>query len=191
MLEGVRNWWMASKGQQHWIGRLISATPPHPNTTGVKSSPTVALFLPRMRIQINTPWGKTWTLGEAPPNTAETTTSPPLIMPANQPEARDIIDLTTSNPPTPSGLPDAVISGADIPPLTSADETGNTLAVAKPTPPDLLLVIFIHGFKGDDETFGSFPDRLQNILSTSIPSVKVECIVFPQYEVGGPFVSPR
>lgn len=49
--------------------------------------------------------------------------------------------------------------------------------------PDLLLVIFIHGFKGDDQTFAAFPERLQHVLSETIPNVIVECTVFPAYEV--------
>jgi hypothetical protein len=64
---------------------------------------------------------------------------------------------------------------------TETDSTGNPLAVANVS--DLLLVIFIHGFKGDDETFGKFPQRLQHILTETVPSCKVECVVFPAYEV--------
>ena len=49
---------------------------------------------------------------------------------------------------------------------------------------DPLLVVFVHGFKGTDETFGAFPKRLQHILTETIAQVSVECIVFPAYEVG-------
>lgn len=49
---------------------------------------------------------------------------------------------------------------------------------------DLLLVVFVHGFKGTDETFGAFPTRLQHILTETVARVSVECIVFPAYEVG-------
>lgn len=48
---------------------------------------------------------------------------------------------------------------------------------------DLLIVVFVHGFKGTDETFGGFPERLQHILSETISEVAVECLVFPAYEV--------
>ncbi|KAG5221573.1 catalytic protein [Salix suchowensis] len=37
-------------------------------------------------------------------------------------------------------------------------------------------------FKGNDDTFAKFPERLQHTLSQSTPSSKVECIVFPAYE---------
>lgn len=53
----------------------------------------------------------------------------------------------------------------------------------KHTNQDILLVIFIHGFKGTDETFGEFPKRLQHILSETIDNVQVESILFPAYEV--------
>ncbi|THV08377.1 hypothetical protein K435DRAFT_740428 [Dendrothele bispora CBS 962.96] len=67
---------------------------------------------------------------------------------------------------------------------TESDSTGNPLAVAN-TSSDLLLIIFIHGFKGDDETFGKFPQRLHHILTETIPSCNVECAVFPVYETKG------
>jgi len=48
---------------------------------------------------------------------------------------------------------------------------------------ELLLLVFIHGFKGTDETFGDFPKRMEHLLSETIPEVKAESIVFPAYEV--------
>ena len=48
---------------------------------------------------------------------------------------------------------------------------------------ELVLIIFIHGFKGTDSTFHKFPDRLEGVLAEAVPDVKVECIVFPAYEV--------
>ncbi|KAG6880351.1 hypothetical protein C0992_007762 [Termitomyces sp. T32_za158] len=51
---------------------------------------------------------------------------------------------------------------------------------------EVLLVVFVHGFKGDDRTFSDFPDRLQHVLAESTrSSVDVECIVFPVYETKG------
>lgn len=48
---------------------------------------------------------------------------------------------------------------------------------------DLVLVVFIHGFKGTDETFGDFPQRLQHLLSETLERTTVEVVVFPAYEV--------
>ena len=59
----------------------------------------------------------------------------------------------------------------------------------KEPPKDNVLVVFIHGFKGDDETFQHFPDRLQHILSEAISDAVVDCVVFPQYETKGNLVS--
>jgi hypothetical protein len=50
---------------------------------------------------------------------------------------------------------------------------------------ELVLIIFIHGFKGTDSTFGEFPNRLENVLGGTVPGLKAECIVFPAYEVSG------
>lgn len=47
----------------------------------------------------------------------------------------------------------------------------------------MLLVVFVHGFKGTDQSFGNFPQRIQHILAETVPDVTVECLVFPAYEV--------
>ncbi|KAJ3002443.1 hypothetical protein NUW54_g5841 [Trametes sanguinea] len=52
-------------------------------------------------------------------------------------------------------------------------------------PTDLVLIVFIHGFKGTDSTFGEFPKRLQHIVSESLGNATVESIVFPAYETKG------
>lgn len=64
----------------------------------------------------------------------------------------------------------------------ASDSTGNPLAVVNVVS-DLLLIVFIHGFKGDNHTFGKFPERLQHVLTETIPNSTVECTVFPVYEV--------
>ena len=48
---------------------------------------------------------------------------------------------------------------------------------------ELLLLVYIHGFKGTDESFEEFPERLEHMLSETIPDVTVESRVFPAYEV--------
>jgi hypothetical protein len=50
--------------------------------------------------------------------------------------------------------------------------------------PELLLLVFVHGFKGSDNTFSDFPQRLEHNLTKSILDIKVESVVFPAYEVG-------
>jgi hypothetical protein len=58
----------------------------------------------------------------------------------------------------------------------------DTLALTKPEP-EILLLIYIHGFKGTDDTFAEFPERLEHILSETIPHVRIESLIFPAYEV--------
>ncbi|KAA8567915.1 hypothetical protein MFRU_010g00300 [Monilinia fructicola] len=48
-----------------------------------------------------------------------------------------------------------------------------------------LLLCFIHGFKGGDDTFGDFPEHLRAILSRSLPRVNVRILIYPQYETRG------
>ncbi|KAF9481809.1 hypothetical protein BDN70DRAFT_830210 [Pholiota conissans] len=50
---------------------------------------------------------------------------------------------------------------------------------------ELILLIFIHGFKGTDETFGEFPQRIQHLLTETLEHAVVEAIVFPAYETKG------
>jgi hypothetical protein len=51
---------------------------------------------------------------------------------------------------------------------------------------ELVLIIFIHGFKGTDSTFGEFPNRLENVLGGTVPGLKAECIVFPELHLNRP-----
>ncbi|OTB10795.1 hypothetical protein K445DRAFT_78067 [Daldinia sp. EC12] len=51
--------------------------------------------------------------------------------------------------------------------------------------PRTLLLCFIHGFKGDDDTFKTFPIDLQERISKKLPDHNVESIVYPKYETRG------
>ncbi|KAK2466069.1 hypothetical protein APHAL10511_001711 [Amanita phalloides] len=53
------------------------------------------------------------------------------------------------------------------------------------TTSSLLLVIFIHGFKGDDQSFNAFPQRIQHILSESLSDTTIESITFPAWQTKG------
>ncbi|EIN10898.1 hypothetical protein PUNSTDRAFT_125531 [Punctularia strigosozonata HHB-11173 SS5] len=59
------------------------------------------------------------------------------------------------------------------------------MALVSQPPPELLIIVFIHGFKGTDSTFGPFPERLRHVLGETIDNVIVESIVFPAYETKG------
>ncbi|TFK71817.1 hypothetical protein BDN72DRAFT_887503 [Pluteus cervinus] len=58
------------------------------------------------------------------------------------------------------------------------EPTANTKA-------NTLLIVFIHGFKGNSQSFSNFPDRLQHDLTKTLRRVKVECVVYPAYETKG------
>ena len=66
--------------------------------------------------------------------------------------------------------------------MMTTNDSQDALAVTKQNQ-ELVLIIFIHGFKGTNSTFEEFPSRLENILTGSLPGIKAECIVFPAYEV--------
>ncbi|RKF60513.1 putative pgap1-like protein [Erysiphe neolycopersici] len=48
-----------------------------------------------------------------------------------------------------------------------------------------LLLCFIHGFKGGDSTFGSFPEYLKVIVNNALPNIYVHALVYPKYETRG------
>lgn len=48
-----------------------------------------------------------------------------------------------------------------------------------------LLLVFIHGFKGDDDTFGRFPSTLGAHVARALPQLAVRTLVYPQYETRG------
>ncbi|KAK4182174.1 hypothetical protein QBC35DRAFT_191498 [Podospora australis] len=49
----------------------------------------------------------------------------------------------------------------------------------------ILLLCFIHGFKGSDDTFGNFPKHLQDTVSNNLPDDEVTSVVYPRYETKG------
>ncbi|KAI8625919.1 hypothetical protein F5Y19DRAFT_235200 [Xylariaceae sp. FL1651] len=51
--------------------------------------------------------------------------------------------------------------------------------------PRTLLLCFIHGFKGDDDTFRTFPDDLKSQITKQLPDDHVESVVYPKYETKG------
>ncbi|CAI7623756.1 unnamed protein product [Penicillium bialowiezense] len=48
-----------------------------------------------------------------------------------------------------------------------------------------LLLVFIHGFKGGNDTFGTFPEHLRVLASKTLPAVEVVTAVYPKYETKG------
>ncbi|MCJ1462559.1 hypothetical protein MMC07_001161 [Pseudocyphellaria aurata] len=48
-----------------------------------------------------------------------------------------------------------------------------------------LLLCFIHGFKGGDDTFGGFPDHIRALVSHALPKLSVKAVTYPKYETRG------
>ncbi|KAA6408566.1 MAG: hypothetical protein FRX48_07648 [Lasallia pustulata] len=48
-----------------------------------------------------------------------------------------------------------------------------------------LLLCFIHGFKGGDDTFGNFPEHLRALLSHALPNLSVAAVTYPKFETRG------
>ncbi|KAM3080385.1 hypothetical protein ACMFMG_005343 [Clarireedia jacksonii] len=48
-----------------------------------------------------------------------------------------------------------------------------------------LLLCFIHGFKGDGETFFKFPELLKKLVAEKLPADEVRLLLYPKYETKG------
>ncbi|KAL2357468.1 hypothetical protein BJ546DRAFT_311017 [Cryomyces antarcticus] len=48
-----------------------------------------------------------------------------------------------------------------------------------------LLLCFIHGFKGGDDTFGEFPQHIEALVSHALPTIAVRTITYPKYDTRG------
>ncbi|KAI1908071.1 hypothetical protein LOZ61_005746 [Ophidiomyces ophidiicola] len=48
-----------------------------------------------------------------------------------------------------------------------------------------LLLVFIHGFQGGNDTFGNFPAHLRAITSTALPNIDVVTVTYPKFETRG------
>lgn len=67
-----------------------------------------------------------------------------------------------------------------------ATASSSTLTDPEFTYPGLLLLVCIHGFKGNDDTFEEFPKRIAyNLSHTLYPKCIVEPKVYPAYKTAG------
>ncbi|WEW61703.1 hypothetical protein PRK78_007195 [Emydomyces testavorans] len=48
-----------------------------------------------------------------------------------------------------------------------------------------LLLVFIHGFQGGNDTFGNFPAHLRAIASHALPNIDVVAVTYPKFETRG------
>lgn len=48
-----------------------------------------------------------------------------------------------------------------------------------------LLLVFLHGFKGTDHTFHSFPKQIRDQIAQALPKINVLSVQYPQYETRG------
>ncbi|KAH8902863.1 hypothetical protein BR93DRAFT_886210 [Coniochaeta sp. PMI_546] len=49
----------------------------------------------------------------------------------------------------------------------------------------VLLLCFIHGFKGNDDTFQNFPEDLRKTISNNLDDEHIESVIYPKYETKG------
>jgi hypothetical protein len=49
----------------------------------------------------------------------------------------------------------------------------------------VLLLCFIHGFKGNDDTFQNFPEDLKKTIYSNLEYDHIESVVYPKYETKG------
>lgn len=49
----------------------------------------------------------------------------------------------------------------------------------------IILLCFIHGFKGSEFTFGEFPSQLRDAVADQLPQDEILSIVYPKFETRG------
>lgn len=49
----------------------------------------------------------------------------------------------------------------------------------------VLLLVWVHGFRGGDDTFASFPSRIVDTLASLRPNLAVKALVYPAYDTRG------
>lgn len=96
----------------------------------------------------------------------------------------------TANPPQPMTTTTMVATPtarpAPPPPAAPTAPSAPELDIALPSKTGLLLLIFIHGFKGSAETtFEDFPSRLSHLLAETHPRLAVRSLVYPTYDTRG------
>ncbi|EPQ28346.1 uncharacterized protein PFL1_04173 [Pseudozyma flocculosa PF-1] len=89
------------------------------------------------------------------------------------------------SPPQPGTTHDDAID-IDIDPATTAIPDPRVHSTGLEGKNQMLLLVFIHGFKGSsDTTFEDFPSRLAHMLAETYPGLQVEPIVYPTYDTRG------
>lgn len=70
--------------------------------------------------------------------------------------------------------------------MSEKDPTSDAPALGSPTDKRrVLLLCFIHGFKGNDDTFQNFPEDLKRSIASNLDNDLVESVVYPKYETKG------
>ncbi len=90
-------------------------------------------------------------------------------------------------PPKQHGFGTATSAAAATAVLSSAgDDDNDVTATEMEDKNELLLLVFIHGFKGSsDTTFEDFPSRLTYNLQETYPGLHVKSLVYPTYDTRG------
>ena len=69
---------------------------------------------------------------------------------------------------------------SDSTPTTDAPASGSSTNTKR-----VLLLCFIHGFKGNDDTFQHFPEDLKRTIASNLDDNHIESVVYPKYETKG------
>lgn len=71
-------------------------------------------------------------------------------------------------------------------PTSAASTSTSSSSKTSRDNPRLAVLVFVHGFKGDDKTFGDYPSRLQHSISSTFgPESDVHAWVYPAFATRG------
>lgn len=67
-----------------------------------------------------------------------------------------------------------------------AGSSASSTSTSSSSNPGLGILVFVHGFKGDDKTFLDYPERLRHSLSSTFgPATDIHALIYPAFETRG------
>ncbi|KAJ9477452.1 hypothetical protein PHBOTO_001028 [Pseudozyma hubeiensis] len=120
------------------------------------------------------------------PASSSTTSAVPAPQPGSSLQDAIIVDDSPDDVPPPYSVPPARQGFSESSTSSAHPPRSDVSSTGLEGRDQLLLLVFIHGFKGSsDTTFEDFPSRLTYNLQETYPGLHVKSLVYPTYDTRG------
>lgn len=159
--------------RKNWTLRATLARNQKANSaTGSAFFPFTTIALVTMSYQTD--------IEDANPWAATTSRATPPPLPGSSLDQAIVVDDPPETAPPPYSDPQHGFTSSSRP------DTGHVHHTGMENTDQVLLLVFIHGFKGSSETtFEDFPSRLTHNLQETYPGLHVKSLVYPTYDTRG------